>query len=73
MRCTVCGGTMENERVNLPFMTSPTQVIVIKSLPAFECSQCGDTELDHATMTRVHAILDSANGSAEYEVLPFAA
>jgi len=32
---------------------SDSTIVILKQLPVLECSQCGDTELEHETMLRV--------------------
>jgi hypothetical protein len=38
-----------------------------------KCRQCGEAELEHATMLRVDQLLAGADASAELEVIRFAA
>ena len=53
MTCRVCGGTLEPRVTDLPMKVSDSTIVILKQLPVLECSQCGDTELEHETMLRV--------------------
>ncbi len=73
MRCRVCGGQLEPRVTDLPFKISDSTIVVLKSLPVLQCVQCQDTELEHATMVRVDALLAGVDRSAELEVIRYAA
>jgi YgiT-type zinc finger domain-containing protein len=73
MRCRACGGLLESRVTDLPFKLADTTIVVLKALPVLECPQCGDTELDQATMSRVDQLLDAVDRSAELEVIQYAA
>jgi YgiT-type zinc finger domain-containing protein len=75
MRCRVCGGLLEQQVTDLPFKTADSTIVIFKfkALPVLQCKQCGDTELEHATMLRVDALLAAVDRSAELEVIRFAA
>ena len=73
MRCRVCGGRLEPRVTDLPFKVADTTIVILKALPVLQCSQCGDTELDQATMSRVDQLLRAVNRSAELEVIQYAA
>ena len=73
MKCRVCGGSLKPQVTDLPFKISDSSIVIIRSLPVLQCIQCGDTELDHPTMTRVETILDHVDRSSELEVIRFAA
>jgi hypothetical protein len=57
----------------VPFKIGDSSIVILKSLPVLECDQCGDTELEQATMSRVDQILAAVNASAELEVVRYAA
>ena len=44
-----------------------------QALPVLQCRQCGDTELEQATMSGVDQLLAAVDGSAELEVIRYAA
>ena len=73
MRCLVCAGLLETRVAYLPFKIGDSSIVILKSLPVLECDQCGDTELEQATMSRVDQILAAVNASAELEVVRYAA
>lgn len=73
MTCRVCGGTLEPRVTDLPMKVSDSTIVILKQLPVLECSQCGDTELEHETMLRVDRLLARVDKSAELEVIRFAA
>jgi YgiT-type zinc finger domain-containing protein len=64
---------MECRITDLPFKVGDTAIIIVKALPAFVCTQCGETELESAVMVRVDQMLASVDQSAELEVLRYAA
>ena len=73
MRCRVCGGLLEHRVTDLPFKIGDSAIVILKALPVLQCRQCGDTELEHATMARVDELLGAVDKSAELEVIRYAA
>ena len=73
MRCRVCGGLLEARITNLPFKMGGSTIAILKDLPVLQCRQCGDTEMEHATMSRVDKLLGAVDKSAELEVIRYAA
>jgi YgiT-type zinc finger domain-containing protein len=73
MRCRVCDGLLEARVTDLPFKIGDSSIVILKSLPVLQCEQCGDTELEQTTMSRVDQILAAVNGAAELEVIRYAA
>ena len=73
MRCRVCGGSLESRVTDLPFKIGDTAIVIVRSLPVFQCGQCGETELDDAAMSRVDTLLARVDKSAELEVVRYAA
>lgn len=64
VKCRVCGDLMELRVTDLPFKTGDCSIVILKALPVLQCKQCGDTELEHATMLRVDELLSAADKSA---------
>jgi YgiT-type zinc finger domain-containing protein len=64
---------MEARVTDLPFKTGNSSIVILRSLPVLQCRQCGDTELEQATMSRVDQLLSSVDESAELEVIRYAA
>jgi YgiT-type zinc finger domain-containing protein len=73
MRCRVCGAMMERRVTDLPFKIGDTSIVIMKALPVLQCRQCGETELEAETMTRVDQVLSGVDTSSELEVVRFAA
>jgi YgiT-type zinc finger domain-containing protein len=73
MRCRICGGLLESRVTDLPFKITDSAIVIFKSLPVLQCRQCGEAELEQATMSRVDELLASVDGSAELEVIRYAA
>jgi YgiT-type zinc finger domain-containing protein len=73
MRCRICGGLLEPRVTDLPFKIGDSRIVILRSLPVLQCRQCCDTELEQATMLRVDELLAAADGSAELEVIRYAA
>ena len=73
MRCRVCGGLLESRVTDLPFKTGDSSIVILRSLPVLQCRQCGDTELEQITMSRVDQFLAAVDESAELKVIRYAA
>jgi YgiT-type zinc finger domain-containing protein len=73
MRCRVCGGSQERRITDLPFKVGDVTIVIVRSLPVLQCSQCGDTELENDTMRRVDEVWTGVDASSELEVVRFAA
>ena len=72
LRCRTCEGPLEERVTDLPFKIGDSSIVILKSLPALQCRQCGETELEQATMSRVDQILGAVDGSAELQVFRYA-
>ena len=53
MRCRVCAGQLESRITDLPFQVGDSSIVILRALPVLQCRQCGETELEQATMSRV--------------------
>jgi YgiT-type zinc finger domain-containing protein len=73
MRCIVCRGLLESRVTDLPFKIGDSSIVILRSLPVFQCRQCGGTELEHEIMIRVDELLAGADKSSELKVIRFAA
>jgi len=73
MRCRIRGGLLEPRVTDLPFKIGDTAIVILKSLPVFQCRQCSEAELEQSTMARVDQLLAGVNGSAELEVIRYTA
>ena len=56
-----------------PFKIGDTSIVILRALPVLQCRQCVDTELEQPTMDRVDQLLAAVDGSAELEVIRYAA
>jgi len=66
-------GLLESRVTDLPSRIGDTSIVIFKSLPVLQCDQRGEADLEQATMSRVDELLASVNGSAELEVIRYAA
>jgi YgiT-type zinc finger domain-containing protein len=73
MKCRICGGKLESRVTDLPFKLSDTTIVVVKAVPALQCVQCNDIELERPVMIKVEKMLDSVDEAAELEVMRYAA
>jgi YgiT-type zinc finger domain-containing protein len=73
MRYRICGGRLEARVTDLPFKIGDSSIVILRSLPVLQCRQCGDTELEQATMSRVDELLAAVDRSTELEVIRYAA
>jgi YgiT-type zinc finger domain-containing protein len=73
MRCRICGGLLEARVTDLPFKIGDSSIVILRALPVLQCRQCGETELEHVTMSRVDELLSAVDRSAELEVIRYAA
>jgi YgiT-type zinc finger domain-containing protein len=73
MKCRVCGATQQPTTTDLPFKTGDHSIVILKSLPVFQCDQCSEYSMDDPTFQRVDEILARVDSGAELEIIPFAA
>jgi YgiT-type zinc finger domain-containing protein len=73
MKCRVCAGRLEPTRTDLPFKVTDRTIVIVKSLPVFQCDRCSEYSMDDATFARVERMLQQADKAAELEIVPFAA
>lgn len=64
---------LERRVTDLPFKIADSSIVIVKALPVLQCAQCGETELEHATMLRVDELLGQVDRGTELEVVRFAA
>jgi hypothetical protein len=58
---------------DLPFKTSEHTIVIIKSLPVHQCESCTQHVIEDSILGRVDQILASVSGTAELEVIRYAA
>lgn len=73
MKCAVCGDKMTRVVSDLPFKTTDHTIVILKCVPVLQCGNCAEYLIEDAVLGRVDEILDTVVGSAELEVIPFAA
>ena len=73
MKCTIGGSNLKEKITDLPFKTTSSSIIIIKSLPVMECERCREFLLKDTVMNRVDDILDNMNECAELEIIKYAA
>ncbi|MDD2970864.1 MAG: type II toxin-antitoxin system MqsA family antitoxin [Lachnospiraceae bacterium] len=57
MKCQFCNGEREK---TITFYTTQINncIIVVKNVPAYKCTQCGEIYFEHDTMSRIEVIID---------------
>ncbi len=73
MKCTVCGGPMRPITPSLPFKLSEERIIILKEIPVLQCGSCREYLLEDTVMARVDLMLSRVDGSAELEIIRYAA
>ncbi|HIM79314.1 MAG TPA: YgiT-type zinc finger protein [Dehalococcoidia bacterium] len=73
MKCTVCGAKMNSVISDLPFKTTESSIVILKSLPVLQCENCPEYLIEDAVLSRIDEILVGISGEAELEVIRYAA
>lgn len=73
MRCHVCGAEMRETKTDLPFKLTERSIVVVREVPAIQCSGCREYMLSDKVMERIDELLSAANTDADLEVVRFAA
>ncbi|MBI3934887.1 MAG: YgiT-type zinc finger protein [Acidobacteria bacterium] len=73
MKCTVCGAEMRATTSDLPFKTTEQTIVILKGLPVSQCENCAEYLIEDAVLARVEEILATIDGSAELEIIRYAA
>ena len=64
----------DEQPTDLPFRLGAHKILVIKDVPARNCTQCGEILLSDTVMERVDEIIDKIRGlKSELEVVRYAA
>lgn len=58
---------------DLPFKTTDHTIVILKSLPVFQCGNCTEYLIEDAVLSRVDEILATVGGAAELEIIQYAA
>lgn len=73
MKCHVCGSKMARTVTDLPFKLTEGAIVIIKKLPVVQCTNCAEYLLEDRVMASVDRILSKIDGSAELEIVKYAA
>lgn len=73
MKCTACGAELRTTRTDLPFKVGDTRIVIVKNLPVVQCGNCPQYLIEDAVLGRLDQILAGVDGSAELEVIHYAA
>lgn len=73
MRCRVCGSKLHATRTDLPFKVTERTIVILKQLPVMQCDRCSEYSIEDTVFARVENLLQTADKSAELEIIPFAA
>ena len=58
---------------DLPFKTTESSIVILKSLPVLQCESCPEYLIEDAVLSRIDEILVGISGEAELEVIRYAA
>ena len=58
---------------DLPFKTTESSIVILKSLPVLQCENCPEYLIENAVLSRIDEILVGISGEAELEVIRCAA
>ena len=73
MRCPVCSAHMSSIITDLPFKLSEERIVILKQLPVLQCEACREYLIEDGVMARIDMMLARTDGTAELEVLRYAA
>jgi len=60
-------------KTDLPFKVSETSIVILKSLPVLQCSNCPEYLIEDGVLSRVDDILARVDNEAEVEIIRYAA
>jgi YgiT-type zinc finger domain-containing protein len=58
---------------DLPFKLSEERIVILKQLPVLQCEACREYLIEDTVMTRIDILLAQRDGTAELEVIRYAA
>ena len=58
---------------DLPFKTTESSIVILKSLSVLQCENCPEYLIEDAVLSRIDEILVGISGEAELEVIRYAA
>jgi YgiT-type zinc finger domain-containing protein len=72
MKCQVCGSKMKATITDLPFKANNSTIVIMKSLPVYQCENCSEYLLDDKVMVKVENIIGNVDAASELEVIKYA-
>ena len=73
MRCSTCGSQLQSVTTDLPFKVSQSTIVILKTLPVHQCTNCLEYLIEDGIMERVEEILSHVGQNAELEIVRYAA
>jgi YgiT-type zinc finger domain-containing protein len=73
MRCEVCGAELAAFKTDLSFKVRESGIVVLKGLPALQCTNCPQYLLENAVLARVDQLLGRVDGGIELQIIRHAA
>jgi YgiT-type zinc finger domain-containing protein len=73
MVCCKCGNEMVKRKTDLPFKLADQEIVVVKDVPVFICSSCGEILIEDEVMKKLEIIFTETKGHRELEVVRYAA
>ena len=64
---------MRSVTTDLPFKTTEQTIVILKGLPVIQCENCAQYLMEDAVLGRVDEILVTIDGTAELEIIRYAA
>jgi YgiT-type zinc finger domain-containing protein len=58
---------------DLPFKLSEERIVILKQLPVLQCEACREYLIEDTVMARIDILLAQRDGTAELEVIRYAA
>jgi len=72
MNCHICGGKLGPIKTDLPFKLDNNSIVIIRSVPVLQCSNCKEYLLEDEVMAYVDQLLEKHSKSSELEVIRYA-
>lgn len=73
MKCHACGGRMTETVSDMPFKLDAKRIVIIKDLPVYQCTECGEHAFSDPVMQKIEEALANADERAELEIVGYAA
>jgi YgiT-type zinc finger domain-containing protein len=73
MICNRCGSSMDKVSTDLPFKLGPSSIVIVRALPAHQCTRCSEYLIEDEVMERLEEIFRSVDRRTELEIVRYAA